>query len=176
MEKRHIYTGKGLWLSFYKLPCLHCGGEVRYTPIPLAVSETNGGIIVRNGFCSWPCCRAYANQLGTDDKMEHLTTKILNDFRSSFEDGDDRDSWNFIQPYRSFAQIPAAPPRHEFKPHGSLSPRMNHRPTAVPVSVIEMPVPFVDTTIQAATFVRATGYSTKKPYRSWTNHLQWPKL
>lgn len=118
-----VYVGKEYWLSKSDLPCLHCQGPILYRPLPIGISETisANGIGTRGGFCSWLCARTYADQNHPGDVTERLTTRIMLEFKTSQNLGDDPAGWHFLQKYDRFSQIPRAPPRHAFVPYGIIT-------------------------------------------------------
>ena len=117
------YTSKEYWLSYSQNPCVHCGGRIRYRPIPLGISETASidSVAVCNGFCCWPCAGAYADTNFPDDTCERLTTRIMLEFKANCDKYDDPDGWRFLQRFNRFSQVPRAPPRHAFIPYGPLT-------------------------------------------------------
>jgi len=102
-----IYYGRTYWPEYCKVrECVHCGGDIVGASIPIGVGNmtVDGGIQVRGNCCSWPCARAFANCIGTNDLIERLTTIILKDFANT--------------PYHRFSEVPSAPARDQFVRYG----------------------------------------------------------
>ena len=116
-----LFIKKAFWPCSTTATCGHCGGPIRYRPIPLGIEEGYGGngIKTRGLYCCWPCARAMANNPEiASDNLERLTTAIMLAFRESKDDSDDPDGYEFLQLYSRFSDVPCAPSRLSFMRNG----------------------------------------------------------
>jgi hypothetical protein len=111
------YSGHKTWPSKTTSMCLHCGGPIKYRPIPVATAQlTDVAYRVEGTMCSFPCLRAYATYMGLtlDRNFISAMDYILSQFKRLGDDYDDPEYKAFLTDYDRFMCIPEAPARSRF--------------------------------------------------------------